>query len=770
MKKEVLTLGFVVCSTMAFSQHSKHKNFHRVDTLKVQEIEDVRLHKSGNPNKARTLVSKSNLDVMENPQPISIVTHEIIEQQQAKQLSEVIQNVNGLYTTSARGGSQDSFGGRGFNFGNDNIFKNGSRVNSGVFPEVQGLERVEVLKGGNAMQFGASAPGAIVNMVTKKPRFYFGGAVGTSIGSWNNVKPFVDIYGPLGERVAFRMNGTYEYANSFRDVFNSKKHYFNPSFLFNLGKNTQLIVEADYLKHDFTPDFGIGSVTKEDKSFYIKQDTPINAFFGAPWQFQNVEQLSSTVTLNTKLANKWYFNGVASFQNYTRDYFSTERIQWIQNANGRITWDRPLGRSYSENNYASLQFNVNGEFTTGSIEHKVLIGTDGDYTKNDSYSFNILNPATKVALKNYGTLFLDDASQWNQNLPMPETNKIRKTTVPSYRAGIYLQDLISFNKHFKVLAGIRYNYIENRETRTWDYIKNTDDGKNGIKNVYRAFSPKVGLVYQYDDDFSVFANYTNSFAQNIGFTASQSAINTLNLTQSPTLVGQQINNLPLEALKPSQIDQYEVGMKKNFFKGALAINLSAYQIINKDNYQAFWYLDDKGTVVTPSNSVNFRTYSGTVRSRGVELDITGNPTKQLSIIGGLSYNNTVYTDTPSDGFIEGQRLARTPATTANTSVFYAFNHLAKGLKIGATFYYIADRLGGWNDSKSTMAARKNITRIMKLDDYYTLALSAGYEWKKFMIQAKVNNVTNTKAFIVHENYSVNPLAPRNYYITLTYKL
>ncbi|MFC3159295.1 TonB-dependent receptor plug domain-containing protein [Chryseobacterium arachidis] len=102
------------------------------DTVKVQSIEDVNLHKTGNPNKAKAMSIKSNLTVMETPQPIAIVSHEIIEQQQAKQLSDVLQNVNGIYVTSSRGNSQDSFGGRGFILGNDNIFKNGSRINSGV--------------------------------------------------------------------------------------------------------------------------------------------------------------------------------------------------------------------------------------------------------------------------------------------------------------------------------------------------------------------------------------------------------------------------------------------------------------------------------------------------------------------------------------------------------------------------------------------------------------------------------------------------------------
>jgi iron complex outermembrane receptor protein len=93
-----------------------------------------------------------------------------------------------------------------------------------------------------------------------------------------------------------------------------------------------------------------------------------------------------------------------------------------------------------------------------------------------------------------------------------------------------------------------------------------------------------------------------------------------------------------------------------------------------------------------------------MRSRGVELDITGNPTENLSIIGGFSYNNSVYLDTPEKGYVENQRLVRTPATTANASVFYKFTNYVKGLKVGAGIYYIGDRIAGWNDTKSTNTA------------------------------------------------------------------
>lgn len=163
-----------------------------------------------------------------------------------------------------------------------------------------------------------------------------------------------------------------------------------------------------------------------------------------------------------------------------------------------------------------------------------------------------------------------------------------------------------------------------------------------------------------------------------------------------------------------------------------------------------------------------------MRSRGVELDITGNPTENLSIIGGFSYNNSVYLDTPDGfGYVEKQRLVRTPATTANASVFYKFTRFAKGLKVGAGAYFIGDRLAGWNDTKNGstgLGARNGISRSFALKDYTTVMVSVGYEWKKFSIQGKVGNLFDVVNYNVHENYSVNPITPRNYYFTLTYKL
>lgn len=741
MKKQLVTLGLLIVSISAEAQLKNAE----ADTIRIQTIEDVNLHKTGNPNQAKTLSTKSNLTVMETPQPIAIVTHEIIEQQQAKQLSDVLQNVNGMYITSSRGNSQDSFGGRGFILGNDNIFKNGSRVNSGVFPEVSGLERVEVLKGANAMLYGNTAAGGIINMITKKPRFNFGGSIGLNGGSWNSYKPTVDIYGPLNKNIAFRVNGAYEYAESFRDVVQSEKYYFNPSFLFNLGEKSQLIVEADYLKNDFTPDFGLGSIENADQSYMLNELLPRNAFLGANWQYQNVQQTSANITFNHQFNDKWTLNSVASFQSYTKDYYSTERIQW-KNINNRLAWARPLHKTFNEQNYTSLQVNLNGEFNTGKITHKVLIGTDGDYGVQNNYTYT--NPTKYGTNGNTsdGIIFLDDPATWASG-EMPNATLKERTRIPTRRFGIYAQDFISLTKQLKVLAGLRWSYIETLTNTTNNFVENSGDvDKQNTAISDRAFSPKAGIVYMPNDNLSVFATYTNSFVQNTG------------------------QDIYKQTLKPTTIDQYEAGIKKNLWNNALAVNLTVYQIVYNNYYQTAPLLADG----TENSDSFFKEFAGKMRSRGVELDITGNPVKGLSIIGGFSYNHSVYTETPDTfGYVENQRLVRTPATTANASVFYTLQNFAKGLKAGVSIYYIGDRIAGWNDTKTgsnSLEQRNGVSRMFKLKDYTTVALSLGYEWNKFSIQGKVGNLFDVVNYNVHENYSVNPITPRNFYFTLTYKL
>ncbi|MFC4165557.1 TonB-dependent siderophore receptor [Epilithonimonas zeae] len=752
MRKNAVAIGLITLSVFGYGQEKK------TDSLNVRTIEDVKLHKAGNPNKAKTFTTKSNLYVMENPQATAIVTHEIIEQQQAQQLSDVVRNINGMYITSARGGSQDSFGARGYTFGNENIYKNGARVNSGIFPEVSGMERVEVLKGGAAILYGNVAPGGILNMITKKPLFHQGGSVALSAGSWDNYKVALDFHDALSKSSAFRVNGAFEDKGSFRDNITSQKYYFNPSFLFNISDKTQLIVEGDYLKNYFTPDFGIGTLVLDTKTSrsVINDLLDIRKNAGVDFQYQNAQMATSTVTLNHQINNNWNLNVVGSYQNYTKDFFGNERMQWnFQPNNGSYLWNRSLTKTYNEQNYGSLQANLNGEFKTGQVKHKLLFGADADYLQSDSYTYFLQkqNGSWNNGALTYGTngnnasgnVLLTDESTWASGYK-PETSKQSLTRTPTRRAGVYLQDLVSITEKFKLLAGIRWSYLENMPVLKTNYqfdTQNFSKTSTAGKLSKNAFSPRVGLVYEWTESLMTFASYTNSFVPNTG------------------------NDINGQSLDPSIVDQWEVGFKKNLFSNTLAFNATAYQIDNSNLAQMAPF----NSVGQVNTDTNIKELTGKTRSRGVEVDITGNPLPNLSVIAGYSYNHMTYLETPNtDGsFIEGERIVRTPMNTANASVFYTFDKYVKGLKIGATAFYTGNRYGGWNNLKDANGNQKT-DRLIPMTDFTQVDFSVGYQYKKFLIQGKLANAFNVLNYNVHENYSVNPIMPRNFYVTLTYKL
>ena len=195
-------------------------------------LEEVRVNSKSITHNSAVTIGKVSINPMDLPQSISIINHQLLSNQQAQRLSDVIKNANGVYLSSNRASTQETFSARGYTFGSYNLFKNGTRVNSGAMPEVSSLESVEILKGSAAILYGNVAPGGIVNMVTKQPKFSKGGEVSMRAGSYSLYKPAFDVYAPISKTIAYRVNGTYEYANSYRNSVHSSRYYVNPSLLF----------------------------------------------------------------------------------------------------------------------------------------------------------------------------------------------------------------------------------------------------------------------------------------------------------------------------------------------------------------------------------------------------------------------------------------------------------------------------------------------------------------------------------------------------------
>jgi len=721
------------------------------DTVKNKKgeiLNEVVVTKTKEPKPVTAV--RSGLKPMDNPQSIQVIGSDVIEQQQAIRLSEVLKNANGVYVSSARGGAQESFFSRGYDMSANNMFKNGFRYNSGSIPDVSGLEKVEFLKGGSALLFGNVAPGGILNLVTKTPQFKSGGEISMQMGSYAYYKPAFDFYGGLNKSIAFRINGSYENSESFRDVVKNERLYINPSLLFVINPKTQITVQGDYLSADWTPDFGTGIIGKEIL------DLPRNAFYGALWSNGTTKSSSASVLLNHDFNKNWKLNFNSSYQTYNRTQKSTAQLSNLDDTKIYPIpgyWNRGLTQGQNLEQILGDQLSLQGNFNTGSVKHQIFTGVDWENSFATAYTYAFSEEKVKVNGKYdpslYDTIYLYDFDPSTQRNDIPNARATQITKTDTNRFGVYFQDFVSITDKFKVLAGLRWSWQE-AEVSTYKETKtgagNPEDAVPTVtpKRLDNAFSPKAGLVYQPTKDISVFGSYSTSFTPNTGTT------------------------VDLQPLEASIIDQYEVGVKTDFFKGLLSTNVTVYQITNSNFAQMAPYKADG----SENNDSSIKLLSGETKSKGVEVDVTARPVEGLNIIAGYSYNDMRYTKTSglNGSFIEGDRVARTPSNTANLSFFYTLQEgFFKGVSVGAIGNYIGDRIGGWNNQYDSKKPDGIWYREIPLEGYVTIDASVGYTWRKFSILCKLSNITNELNYTVHENYSVNPIAPRQVMTSLRYK-
>lgn len=720
MKNIVYTIGICLLSLTNYAQDSyKYEGDITIenDTVKVKKYNLQEVVVTGSTIDNPVSIGKTTIKPMDLPQATSVITSETLENQQVNSISDILKNANGVYIMGTAGGYQEEIASRGFSLRSDNTFKNGIRYFNGMSFETSGLEKVEFLKGSAAMLFGNVAPGGVLNLVTKKPKYNFGGEVGFRFGSFNTIKPTLDVYGALNKKktIAFRINGSYEKADSYRDYVNSERYYINPSFEFKLSDKTKLLIETDYTNDTRTPDFGAGVIN------YEVVNIPRSRFLGVTWGKYDSEQLSNTLTLTHKINSNWSVNFINGIRYYKTELLSNAR----PNTGGAIgadgNWTRNIQKSKAKDNYFTQQANLNGLFSVGKTSHNFLFGADVENYKTISTRYNNAN--------GYDTInIFEDYNPANEGaIPDPTLNTI--TSSPISRFGIYAQDLVTLTEKWKVLAGVRYSYQDTESS----VLKNSDGSTEVTNNYDDAFSPKVGLIFQPTKNHSIFATYSNSFDVN---------------------TGTDING---NALKPSIIDQFEAGIKNKLFNEKVQANITVYQIDNNNLAQV--------SLENGNTNSSIKELAGSIRSKGVELDLSANPFKGFQVVAGYSFNETKYVE--SNTYIVGSLLRYNPKNTANLSFNYTIESgKLKGVNFGLINTYFGERYAG----RSTQVTTQNdVRRLIYLEDYIQMDATLGYTFKRFSIRTKLSNVFNELNYNAHDDNSLNPIAPRNYSIALNYK-
>jgi iron complex outermembrane receptor protein len=368
--------------------------------------------------------------------------------------------------------------------------------------------------------------------------------------------------------------------------------------------------------------------------------------------------------------------------------------------------------------YYLTQLDLTGRFTTFGIKHNLLLGVDADRYSTDNVAFN--------AVTKYDSINVFDLKKYKQRYDIPDLTKRTTTSNPVQRVGAYVQDLIGITKQIKILAGVRFSYLESASsvlTHATELITTT-------KQFNDAVTPRLGLVYQPSRTVSAFGSYANSFTPNTGV---------------------DINGAPM---KPSYINQYEAGVKTNLLKDALSANITAYQIVNSNLAQM--------SLENGNTNSNVKELAGEVTSKGMEVDVMTKSFHGVMLVAGYSYNETRYTK--SNTYIVGSLLRYNPAHTGNASIYYTISKTGlRGLNFGVSYLYFGERAAG-RSTRITIA--NDQFKLITIPAYQLLDAMVGYTRQNVFVRVKVSNIFNALSYNVHDDNSVNPIAPRQFAVTL----
>ncbi|MCS4305403.1 TonB-dependent receptor [Chryseobacterium sp. BIGb0232] len=655
-------------------------------------------------------VSKMPLKNLENPQAYTSINQQILKEQLTYDVSEVVKNVPGMVKmqgSPGRGSGDGSFyySLRGFPTKISMVDGVPATTNGEIDPS--DIERIEVIKGPSGTLYGGAVTsfGGLINLVTKKPKDYFGGEISYMLGSYNLNRATVDVYGPITEsrKTLFRLNAAYQYQNGFRDSEFRKSFFVSPTLSYQVNDRLKFSLGAQIYNYEGTNTPII--FLPRGRAFLAH--TPDELGFDWKRSYSNNDMTlkapSTNVKaeINYKISNNWTSQTLVS-----RNYRKTEGLyqyQFIRGKDNDTQLERNVQWQNSEAASTSVQQNFNGQFNIGKIKNKVLIGLDYlNQSLNNNHSpiikydtINGQNPGIK-----YGFISRDLALQKIQGSKAALT----RTTTSSNVYGAYLSDAIYITDRLITLLSLRVDHYESKGQL--DLNKNTRSGDF----TQTALSPKVGVVYQiFKDRLSVYGNYMNGFSY------------------TPP-VNQELTDYS-GVMKPQKANQWEIGFKGNLWKNRLNFTVGYYDI-QVDNIQRVI------EVIRNGKSFGATIQDGEQRSKGIEVEIIANPIQGLNIMTGYAYNDSKFVK--AEATVNGRRPGSAgPANVFNSWVSYT---LQSGSLQGLGLGFGVNRVG------HQLSENKTDTGKFTFPAYTLVNASVSLEKERYRIGFKMNNIGNVQYF------------------------
>lgn len=643
--------------------------------------------------------TKTDTAIRDIPQSISVIPVSVLNDLGSISVERALDFAGGV-------SKQNNFGGltlyeysvRGFT--TSEFYKDGFSANRGYpsTPDVVSIERIEVLKGPAASLYGRGDPGGTVNIVTKKPRPEAFATLHTSAGSWDRYRTALDVNTPLDEdgNVLSRVNLAIEDGQSFRDHVDRERVFVAPSFSWQLNPDTTLLVESEFVRHRSTFDRGI--VAPNNVWSGVSRST----FLGEPndGDIDNHNNLLQAA-LEHHLNDAWKLRLASHYKQGKLWGFASEAR--ALNADGHT-----VNRRYRERDNdwhdSITQLELRGLFDTGPWQHELLIGSEYEnYRKNER--------VTTIA----GSPYAVDIDQPVYGQPKPGGARSGTDFFEHVESrALNLQDQILFTDTLRGMLGAR---LERFEQGIDDHTRNTTN-----RQQHDALTQRAGLLYQLTPEIGLFANASTSFKPNNGLDAAG------------------------RSFDPEEGVGYEIGIKSELFDDRLSSTLAAFHI-EKKNVLAL----DPGTDTSRA--------MGKARSQGFDLQVAGQVTDAVRVIGAFAYIDAEVTE--GDKVIPtGSRILGVAKHSGSLLGVYAFQDgRLRGSDLGAAFTYVGDRSGEAGSD-------------FQLPAYHTVDLLAHYKASdNVTVGLNLNNVFDEKYFErSYSNYWVNPGEPRNFTVSLTLTL
>ena len=645
--------------------------------------------------------TKTDTPLLDVPQAVTVVTDKLVADQAMTSLSDAFRYMPGVGLAQGEG-NRDTPVLRG-NSSTADFFVDGIRDDVQYIRDTYNLERVEALKGPNALVFGRGGSGGVVNRVTRQADGQSHRAASLQVGSGDRRRGTLDYGDGIGDGGAgFRVNSVFEDSASFRNGYSVERYGINPTFGFDIAPGTRVELSYEHFHDERVADRGVPSLDGRPV------DTDPSTFFGNP----DESPVEATVdAFDAVLTHA--FGEHLQLRNHFRyadyDKFYQNVFPGAVDAATQTVAISAYNNTTARRNLFN-QTDLVWETTTGAIRHTVLAGAEfgRQVTDNQRMTGYFGAPGSTTT-----SIRVPLASPTTSEIPLfrPSASDAENHGVAKV-AAVYLQDQIEFSPQWQAILGLRYDdfRVDLRNNRTGATVS-SEDG---------LLSPRAGLVYKPLDRVSLYASYSMAYQPR---------------------AGEQLASLTASnaALDPETFRNREIGAKWDI-RPDLQASLAVYRL-------------DRGNVAVtdPADATRMILVDGQ-STEGVELGIAGRITESWQVMGGYAYQDGEITTTQSATAVAGNRLAQLPRHSASLWNRYDVNaSFGVGLGIihrGAIYANV--------DNLVTLPAFTRFDGAV----YWTLNPSV-------QLQLNIENLGNKRYFAsAHSNNNLSPGTPRSAWLTM----